>query len=361
MKKAKPIGSLRLFAAMMALVLAMGLAPMLAFAAQDGSDSLVAGSTDVSTAADPIDVHVTISNAGTLVLAYEKVTVTDRDGDGAFTFDEALQAAHDKFCKGGYASSGGWVTKLWGVETYNTGYANNDVVLSMGVSEAVKAGDDLVAIILEDGTDYSDRIAYFDVKTATVMAGKTLKLNLKATTVMNMTQTVKALPNIQVGTWADGKFTALKDTTTDSNGNVKLSFKNPGTYVVSASGTINDEIADWNTAKKDCPISGPVCIVKVTKADPKAKVVKKKTVKASALKKKSSKFTAIKLTTDGKKTFKVVKADKKKCLTFKNGKVIVKKGTKAGKYTIKVKAFAKPGKVYKRLKAKTYTIKVTVK
>jgi hypothetical protein len=178
---------------------------------------------------------------------------------------------------------------------------------------------------------------------------------------MNMTQTVKALAGVQVGTSDNGAFKALKGKTTDSNGNVELSFKKVGTYVVSATGTVNDEIADWNTAKKDCPISAAVCIVKVTKADAKAKVVKKKTIKASALKKKSSKFVAIKLTTDGKKTYKVVKADKKKCLTFKNGKVIVKKGTKAGKYTIKVKASAKAGKNYKKFKAKTYTIKVTVK
>ena len=362
MEKAKPKGSLRVFAVLMAFVLSMGLAPMLAFAAQGGgSDSLVAGSTDVSTAADPVDVYVTISKAGTLVLAHEAVTVTDRDGNGTVTFDEAMQAAHDKYCKGGYASSGGWVSKLWGIETFNTGYANNDVILSSGVSEAVKAGDDLVAIILKDETNYSDRIAYFDRKTATVMVGETLKLNLKGTTVMNMTNTVKALPSVQVGTWANGTFTALKGKTTDSSGNVELSFNKTGTYVVSASGTIYDEASEWNTTKMDCPISAPACIVKVTKADAKAKVVKKKTIKASVLKKKSFKFTAIKLTTDGKKTFKVVKADKKKCLKFKAGKVTVKKGTKKGTYTIKVKASAKAGKNYKKFKAKTYTIKVKVK
>jgi len=56
-----------------------------------------------------------------------------------------------------------------------------------------------------------------------------------------------------------------------------------------------------------------------------------------------------------------VKKDARKVLSFKSGKVTVKKGAKVGSYSIKVRVSAKTGKNYKALKAKTYTIKVKVK
>lgn len=51
----------------------------------------------------------------------------------------------------------------------------------------------------------------------------------------------------------------------------------------------------------------------------------------------------------------------KAALSFKAGKLTVKKGTKAGTYKIQVRASAKVGANYKTLKAKTFTITVKVK
>jgi hypothetical protein len=100
---------------------------------------------------------------------------------------------------------------------------------------------------------------------------------------------------------------------------------------------------------------------KITKATAKAKATTAKTYKVVNLKKKAASFTALKLTTDGKATYKVTKNTNSKKITFKNGKITVKKGTAKGKYTVKVKASAKAGTNYKALKAKTYTITITVK
>ena len=57
-------------------------------------------------------------------------------------------------------------------------------------------------------------------------------------------------------------------------------------------------------------------------------------------------------------SYKIVKKNKK--LTFKNGKVTVKKKTKKGTYTMKVQINAKATSAYKAA-SKTVTIKVKVK
>lgn len=98
----------------------------------------------------------------------------------------------------------------------------------------------------------------------------------------------------------------------------------------------------------------------VAKAKAKAKATTSKAYNAKALKKKAASFSPFKLTTDGKVAYGVVKKDAKKVLTFKAGKLSVKKGAKAGTYKVKVKVSAKAGKNYKALSAKTYTVTVKV-
>ena len=58
----------------------------------------------VSAAADAsAKVYVTVANGG-LELANSEVTVTDIDGDGALTINDALYAAHESYFKGGAAA-----------------------------------------------------------------------------------------------------------------------------------------------------------------------------------------------------------------------------------------------------------------
>ena len=79
-----------------------------------------------------------VANGG-LELANSEVTVTDIDGDGALTINDALCAAHESYFKGGaaagYASEmsdyGLMLTKLWGIENGGSyGYYVHETVCS---------------------------------------------------------------------------------------------------------------------------------------------------------------------------------------------------------------------------------------
>ena len=76
----------------------------------------------VCVSADGAKITVSIAN-GTLVLTEAAVDVTDIDGDGALTINDALIAAHTAYYTDGadgYAAANGdyglAITKLWGVE-----------------------------------------------------------------------------------------------------------------------------------------------------------------------------------------------------------------------------------------------------
>lgn len=87
-----------------------------------------------------------------------------------------------------------------------------------------------------------------------------------------------------------------------------------------------------------------------------------KKFKAKAIKKKAKSFKAVTVKkAQGKVTYKVSASKKvKKALKFKNGKVTVKKGTKKGKYVMKVTVKAAGKGVYKPA-SKTVKVTVTVK
>lgn len=87
----------------------------------------------------------------------------------------------------------------------------------------------------------------------------------------------------------------------------------------------------------------------------------KKSVKLADLKKKAKTIALPKVTTKfGKAKWKVTAKDKKKVLNLKNGKVQVKRGTKAGTYTMKLKASVAKTQNYKAASTKVVTVKVTV-
>jgi len=93
-----------------------------------------------------------------------------------------------------------------------------------------------------------------------------------------------------------------------------------------------------------------------------AKTKVTKTLKAKKLKKKAQTIKLPKVkTTFGKAKWTVVQKDKKKALKLKGGKVVVKKGTRKGTYTIKLKAKVKATKNWKAASTKTVTVKVKVK
>ncbi len=213
--------------------------------------SLTALAPAVSAAEESI--YVTIAN-GELVLAYEEVSLTDADGDGKLTINDALINAHDKAFEGGadagYGSSvtnyGLSLTKLWGVENGGGfGYFVNNVS-AMSLGDTVKTGDHIVAFVYTDVVGYSDAYSYFDVTTS---SESTLTLTLTASGYdANWAPVSNPVSGATIT--VDGKATEVK---TDADGKATVTVSGEGRHVVSA---ISDE-------KKLVP---PVCIVTLVSA-----------------------------------------------------------------------------------------------
>ena len=236
--------------------------------------------------ADSATVYFTVSNQGVLAQTSDgqaaielPVTVKDLDSDGILTYDEALVALHEKYCEGGYEISGGFVQKFWNVTTNPKGsnyFLKNNEALSMGVndkSSTVAQDDQLYACVFKDEAKWSDVICYFDSRALTAEAYKDITLNLQGSSSMAVGgYKAGSVAGAEVGVWKDGTFTAIKNAVTDSKGNVTVSFEEPGTYIVSASGSIETQIANWGDGKGDetitveAPLTAPYCVVTVTPA-----------------------------------------------------------------------------------------------
>jgi hypothetical protein len=129
-------------------------------------------------------VYVSIAVKGEMVLTYQAVALEDKDGDGATTMADALQAAHDAHFDGtdGFASAqseyGLSLNKLWGDTSGAYGYMLNNASVATSLSEPVKVGDHVYAYIYADQEFWSDSYCYFDKVTATVSAGESITLTL---------------------------------------------------------------------------------------------------------------------------------------------------------------------------------------
>lgn len=247
----------RLLALLLSVMIIAGLLPTAAVAA---------GTT--GSAADAV-VTLTVSNKGVLaaandgsVMANRKVTVKDINSDGYLTFDEALVAAHAEYNSEAGYSGGPYVSKLWGVETSNCLFFINDVGLSESVdSDTVKAGDRLVASINADDKYYGDWYAAFDKVSATAAVGEDITLTLKGHLGMagGEEATDTGLSGISVGVMSEGGFSAIEGKVTDGDGKVTVSFDTAGTYYITASGTVEDTVTDWNLmnmSTADNPVFG---------------------------------------------------------------------------------------------------------
>ncbi len=204
---------------------------------------------------ESIYVYVTISDQnGALVLAREEITVTDRDGDGVYTFDEALYAAHASKYEGGadgYGSEetafGLSMTKLWGVENGGGyGYYLNHVS-PQSLADPVSKGDELNAFVYTDAELFSDMYCFFDQTHVAVDGDEKLVLTLWSYTYDENWNTVKT-PVAGATVTIDGKTTSF---VTDANGEVALAFDGAGYCVVSA-------------CKDGAVLVPPVCAVAVS-------------------------------------------------------------------------------------------------
>ena len=230
------------------------------------------------------EVTFTVSNKGVLATTADgkaavelPVTVKDVNKDGILTYHEALIALHEAYCPGGYDPGDGFVQKFWDVVTNPTGsyyFLKNNVPLSMGVTDTtmtVAQGDNLYAVVDSDEAKYSDIICFFNKRALNVEAGSKFTLNLRgSSSMLPAGYTEDNVVGAKVGIWKDGKFTAIDGAVTDKNGNVTLTLNKAGTYIISASGEIQTQIANWGggdgkeTITVNAPLTAPYCVVTVT-------------------------------------------------------------------------------------------------
>lgn len=212
----------------------------------------VASSVMPLSAADE-SVYVTIAN-GELALAYESVPLTDADGDGSLTVNDALISAHDIAFEGGAAAGYGSkqteyglsMTKLWGIENGGSyGYYVNNAS-AMSLADPVKAGDHIVAYVYTDTKNFSDKYSYFDV---TSSSSSEVALTLNCSGYDENWAPVTSPVEGAVIT-VDGVKTDVK---TGADGKATVSVTGEGRHVISA-------VSDSAT------LVPPVCIVTISSA-----------------------------------------------------------------------------------------------
>ncbi len=238
----------KILALLLVLALAVSMVPMAL------ADDAPAAEADP----EPIDVFVSISNAGLLTCSWCPITVTDVDGDGALTINDALILVHDDQYQGGaeagYASAetqwGLSVAKLWGVENGGSyGYYVNDE-MAMSLADPIKAADRIYAYVFKDTEGFSDAYSYFDSAILEVQPESVFGLTLNA---VSFDENFAPVANPVAGARIviDGEEHRI---TTDENGNVELTFPLSETnneHIISA---VSDELT----------MVPPVCIVTVT-------------------------------------------------------------------------------------------------
>lgn len=206
----------------------------------------------VAAADDSVEVRVTISSAGELAAVYEKVTVTDVDGDGAFTINDALTCAHDALYEGGAAAGYGSeeteyglsMTKLWGVENGGSyGYWVNNAS-AWSLADPVAEGDHIYAFSYADLESWSDTYTWFEAPTAETAVGGELTLTLSSAGYDADWNSVTLPCAGAVVTAAGSEFV------TDEDGKAVVTFEKAGTYVVTAS-------------SESATLVPPVCVVTV--------------------------------------------------------------------------------------------------
>ena len=248
----------RLLSLLLALTMALSLATTGAWAADQ----------------DSIQVTVTIANQGAIavgknntLMARVPVTVTDRNGDGKFTYDEAMAAAHKAYYeKGevGFAMDGSMCSMLWGVETKNLCFYRNNEQTGYIDGQSITANDNLVAFPYMDTTGFSDRYGFFNQETVSAKTDEAVTLNLQGQGYNeSWVMTTEPVVGAELEVYQNGKFQKL-NVVTDDKGNSTISFDKAGKYVVSAQ-------------KSGIKWIPPVCIVTVTDQTPAADLTKEAT------------------------------------------------------------------------------------
>ncbi|MCR5665836.1 MAG: hypothetical protein K6G01_03300 [Eubacterium sp.] len=259
---------------------------------------------------------------------------------------DAVIAAHIKlygekfYNTNPFTAPSGWVSAAFGKTTSALGYYVNSASVDAMNTVELSDSDKLEFFFYQD-TNYKDVYTTFDKSTVSTTVGASTTLNMKAVSGYDSDYNLVFENASGVAVTSNG----TKVGTTDSSGNVKLTFSKAGTYVISVAST---------TTYNSCPIVAPYCKVTVKKnAQTIAKKSPKKVKKYKYSKKKKRTF---KIKVKNAKTKLVYKSSSKKIKVNSKGKVTIKKGTKKGTYKIKV--YAKKTTKYKKSNVLTFKIKI---
>lgn len=179
-----------------------------------------------------VTVSVTLASQGQPVVVRESVEVVDADGDGAFTVNDVLYAAHNAAYEGGaedgYAyEPSQWglsITKLWGDESGNYGYWLNNASC-WSLTDPVADGDYVVAFVYCDGINFGDAYAYFGQNSYTAAVGETLTVELMAASGYDESW------NVLFSGYAGATLAAEGASVTDNgDGTYDITFAAAGTY-----------------------------------------------------------------------------------------------------------------------------------
>ena len=194
---------------------------------------------------NPVNITVTIANAGQLVLAQQSVTVLDVNDNGWFDVDDALYIAHEAAYPGGaeagygsaYSQYGLGITKLWGDTSGSFGYWLSDNSC-WSLEDTVSEGDSLFAFVYQDQTYWSDAYAKFNAASYEVDEDVALTVSVEKAGYGENYSTVWSA-YVPVLTVVDGDLNPIDDALYVQSGNT-ITISEPGEYYLVASGADGD-------------------------------------------------------------------------------------------------------------------------
>lgn len=222
------------------------------------------------TPTDSIDVYVTISDAGQVVVMQKPVEAKDRNEDGKIDVDEVLYEAHASFYPDGAAGYGSVmspyglsISRLWGDESGCFGYWLNDASC-WSLADVVEEGDYLTAFIYKDKTGWSDAYTRFGKKVYAAVEDKASTVSLEIAGYDASWNTVFSdLEGASITAYKDGKEVAEKDYTVVETGDGKyeVTFADAGTYYLVSN---NNKSAAASTGAASKTLVPAVCKVVCT-------------------------------------------------------------------------------------------------
>lgn len=187
--------------------------------------------------AETVTVAIT-DGSGRIVVANEKIDVSDMDGDGAVTLCDSLWAAHDFAYEGGAEAGfevgdGGYgmcINKLWGESNGGSyGYYINHVS-ALNLADPIQDGDYVKVYAYTDLEMWADTYCNFDKTELECAAGENVELQLTAQTFDADWNSISMPVEGAIITF-NGEDTAF---VTDTEGKVSVSIADAGEYVISA-------------------------------------------------------------------------------------------------------------------------------